>query len=36
MEIKVYIGVIGSGKNYTSNKECNISLAFADKLRNDV
>ena len=36
MEIKVYIGVIGSGKDYTANKECTVKVGFADKLREDV
>ena len=36
MEIRVYIGVIGSGKNYASEKECDLSIAFADSLRDDI
>ena len=36
MEIRVYIGVIGSGKNYTAEKECDVRLSFADKLREDI
>ena len=36
MEIRAYIGVIGSGKDYTAEKECNVKLSFADKLREDV
>ena len=36
MEIRAYIGVIGSGKDYTAEKECNVKLGFADKLREDV
>jgi len=36
MEIRVYIGCIGAGKDYTCAKECNVKVAFADKLREDV
>lgn len=36
MVIKVYIGVIGSGKDYIAKQECDIQLAFADQLRDDV
>ena len=36
MEIRVYIGVIGSGKDYTAEKECNLNIAFADGLREDI
>ena len=36
MEIRAYIGVIGSGKDYTAEKECTVKLGFADKLREDV
>ena len=36
MVIKVYIGVIGSGKDYRAKQECDIQLAFADQLREDV
>lgn len=36
MEIRAYIGVIGSGKDYTTEKECTVKLGFADKLREDV
>lgn len=36
MNIKVYIGVIGSGKDYRSRKECHQVIAFADRLREDI
>lgn len=36
MNIKVYIGVIGSGKTYNSNKDCNVTVSFADALREDM
>lgn len=36
MEIRVYIGVIGSGKNYTAKQECDLNIAFADSLREDI
>lgn len=36
MNIRVYIGTIGSGKNYTAEKETDIRLAFADALREEV
>ena len=36
MEIRAYIGVIGSGKDYTAEKECTVKLGFADKLREDI
>lgn len=36
MEIRAYIGVVGAGKTYTAEKECNVKLGFADKLREDV
>ena len=36
MEIRAYIGVVGSGKDYTAEKECTIKVGFADKLREDV
>ena len=36
MEIRAYIGVIGSGKTYTAEKECTVKLGFADKLREDI
>lgn len=36
MKINVYIGVIGSGKDYRAKQDCDIQLAFADQLREDV
>ena len=36
MEIRVYIGVIGSGKDYSAKKECDLTIAFADSLREDI
>ena len=36
MNIRVYIGVIGAGKDFIAKKETNIQLAFADKLREDT
>jgi hypothetical protein len=36
MEIRAYIGVIGSGKDYTAEKECTVKVGFADKLREDI
>ena len=36
MKINVYIGVIGSVKDYRAKQECDIQLAFADQLREDV
>lgn len=36
LKIKAYIGVIGSGKDYRSSKECDRTVAFADKLRSDI
>ena len=36
MKIKVYIGVIGSGKDFMAKKETDIQLAFADALREEV
>lgn len=36
MNIKVYIGVIGSGKTYNSKKDCNVIVSFADALREDM
>ena len=36
MEIRVYIGCIGAGKDYTCEKECTVKVAFADKLREDI
>ena len=36
MKINVYIGVIGSGKDYRAKQDCDMQLAFADQLREDV
>lgn len=36
MIIKVYIGVMGSGKDFMAKKETDIQLAFADALREEV
>ena len=36
MKVRVYIGVIGSGKDFMAEKETDIQLAFADALREDV
>ena len=36
MKVKVYIGCIGSGKDFMAKKETDIQLAFADALREDV
>ncbi|WP_428743168.1 hypothetical protein [Tenacibaculum sp.] len=36
MKIKVYIGVIGSGKDYQAKRDCDVTMAFADQLREDV
>ena len=36
MKINVYIGVIGSGKDFQSEKECNITLSYAENLRKDM
>ena len=36
MKINVYIGCIGSGKNYLSERDCDIQLSFADALREEV
>lgn len=36
MKINVYIGVVGSGKDYAAKRDCNTQLAFADQLREDV
>ena len=36
MKINVYIGCIGSGKDYRAKQDCDIQLAFADQLREDV
>lgn len=36
MKINVYIGVMGSGKDYAARRDCNTQLAFADQLREDV
>ena len=36
MIIKVYIGCIGSGKDFMAKKETDIQLAFADALREEV
>lgn len=36
MKINVYIGVVGSGKDYAARRDCNTQLAFADQLREDV
>ena len=36
MKIKVYIGVIGSGKDFMAKKETDVQLAFADALKEEV
>lgn len=36
MNVRVYIGCIGSGKSFMAEKETDIQLAFADALREDV
>ena len=36
MKIRVYIGVIGSGKDYLASKECDTVVNFADALRSDI
>ena len=36
MKIKVYIGVIGSGKDFMAKKETDVQLSFADALREEV
>ena len=36
MKIKVFIGVIGSGKDYQCSKECDKKMAFDDKIREDT
>ena len=36
MKIRVYIGCIGSGKDYRAKRDCDVQLAFADSLREDV
>lgn len=36
MKINVYIGCIGSGKDYRAKQDCDVQLAFADQLREDV
>lgn len=36
MKVRIYIGVIGSGKDYRAQNECDLKLAFADGVREDV
>lgn len=36
MKVNVYIGVIGSGKDFMAKKETDVQLSFADALREEV
>ena len=36
MKLRVYIGVIGSGKDYKAQQECDTVLNFADAVRKDI